>query len=70
MAHKDGQGKVILSEESPSLPQLPKDANGQVLIPDNLSPVTKAYTGKPVIERSNPKSAFADAPVVNAFTNF
>ncbi len=72
LAHKNSQGQPIAKEEVTFKSVALKDENGQVIIPANLDDGTqpKLLKSKPVLERTTIKSAFADAPVVNAFSGF
>lgn len=69
LAHKNWEGKPIEGKGKVELPSLPKDANGQVIIPDNLSE-ERLTVVKSVQKRVNPVSPFANAPVINTFTGF
>ena len=69
LSHKDGMGKSIEGKAAQELPTLPKDENGEVIIPDNVSE-ERLTVVKSVQKRVNPVSPFANAPVVNTFTDF
>ena len=69
LSHKDGMGRPIEGVTTKELPSLSKDANGQVIIPDNVSE-ERLTVVKSVQKRVNPVSPFANAPVVNTFTDF
>ena len=69
MAHKNWEGKPVGEAVTKELPSLPKDENGQVIIPDNVSEERLTIV-KSVMTPVRMKSIFADTPVRNAFTDF
>lgn len=69
LSHKNWNGETIPETIKKEIQALPKNATGQVIIPDNLSE-DKLIVFKSVMTPKRVVSAFANAPVVNAFTDF
>jgi hypothetical protein len=69
LAHTDWNYRPLEPVVTKEIEALPKNATGQVIIPDNLSE-DKLIVFKSVMTPKRVVSAFANAPVVNAFTNF
>ena len=69
LAHTDWNNRPLEQVVTKGIEALPKDSTGQVIIPDNLSE-DKLIVFKSVMTPKRVVSAFANAPVVNAFTNF
>lgn len=69
MAHKNWEGKPVGQVVTKELPSLPKDENGQVIIPFNVAE-ERLTVVKSVQKRVNPVSPFVNAPVVNALSGF
>lgn len=64
LSHTDWNGRSIAAG-TPIV-----QSNAVEELPDKPQVTTKAYTGKGALEKVTVKLMFADAPVVNAFTNF
>lgn len=69
LAHKDGMGRPIEQPVAQELQGLPKDATGQVIIPDNVSE-KRLTVVKSVMTPKRMVGVFANSPVVNALTDF
>lgn len=70
LAHKDGHGRPIeTSVVTKEQPSFPKDANGQVIIPSNISNNHQPLV-KSVWKQNRMTSPFENQPVVNAMTGF
>lgn len=65
----DWNGRPLEQVVTKEIQSLPKDSNGLVVVPDNLSE-DKLIVFKSVMTPKRVVSAFANAPVVNAFTDF
>ena len=71
LSHTDWNNRPLAQEEvvTKEIKSFPKDANGETIIPDNISE-DRLTVGKPVFKRVNQISPFENTQVINAFTGF